>query len=93
MNAVRRFHVAGTSATYLASTLREVFHLCVKYNVRIQARWIAGFRNKMADALSRQKWRTVGCVLRNYVWTQHGYSSPYALGLPLTLPNLNYVRK
>ena len=67
VRAVQHFNVSGLHSKYQARILREIFTLCVRFSVRLQARWLAGTDNALADAPSRQRWQVVGKVLSSHV--------------------------
>ena len=78
VRAVQHFNVSGLHSEYQARILREILTLCVRFSVRLQARWLAGTDNTLADALSRQRWQVVGKVLSSHVWSRCGRASPFA---------------
>ena len=80
VSAVRKFRARSVKAEYMAATVRTLFGLCVRYNVRLKPRWIAGKENVLPDALSRQYWRIVGLELTKYIEAQGYSSSPWVAG-------------
>lgn len=79
--AITKWSTGSLDARYCASTLRSLFSLCVRYNIRLRPRWIPGDSNHLADALSRQHWPRVAVELASHTRLAHGVSSPFCLSL------------
>lgn len=72
VSAIHKLAVTKANASVLAGIVRCVFDLCLRYNVCLRPKWIAGVENVLADALSRQRWPTVATEMQFYI-VQQGY--------------------
>jgi hypothetical protein len=66
VRGVRKFSVKGLDPELREGYLRELFALCVRFNVRLKTRWIPGAENVLPDALSRQYWAVVSRELQHW---------------------------
>lgn len=73
--AISKWRVGELDAQYCAATLRTLFSLCVRYNVRLCPRWIPGESNILADALSRATWPIVSQELQTFAESASGRPS------------------
>lgn len=66
VTGVRKFKVKGQDPELREGYLRDLFSLCVEFNVRLKTRWIPGVENVLPDALSRQYWHVVSTELQHW---------------------------